>query len=437
MLERARMQQVSDLDVDRLRGLRGDDEVERLVRCGAQAQSRGDQGERRTPSLFFSEIGKHREQRLGGRVEAAVDVRVTVGAKDHVRRFVPSDREGSEVAWTEILDGVVQAVGVIAVVEVLEHHLPVPWEVGERETCGGRCVGQVVVLEVRLVGSEGRCQGLRSTVEVDEQEPEPLLDQQTGKTPLRLHEAGGPFHRRRAQQASVEPVHPLVVGAGEGAAVAAIVDDLHPSVLAYRRERMDCAVLGSGDDQSFAVDGRGEVITRLGDPVDSSDAQPLVIEQRVAFELEELVGGVTRRRQRARLVDVEDRVVEGHEQVGGQYGVIGHLETSLSAVGSFNKNFRILPTLVRGNSSTSEMSRGRFDFASRSLHQSISCSTVGGRAGSDATTKAIGTSSRTGSLAPTTAASSTAGWAARTCSTSTVETFSPATFKTSARRPSK
>ena len=53
------------------------------------------------------------------------------------------------------------------------------------------------------------------------------------------------------------------------------------------------------------------------------------------------------------------------------------------------------------------------------------------------TTNAIGTSSRTGSGAPTTTASSTAGCSVSALSTSTTDTFSPDTLSTSARRPSK
>ncbi len=115
-----------------------------------------------------------------------------------------------------------------------------------------------------------------------------------GEAPFRLGEVGGALHRRRTEQAAVEAVHPLVIGAGEGAAVAAIVDDLHAAVLADRREGVDVAVLGTGDDQPFVVDGRGEVIAGIGDLVDTADAEPFVIEERSPFEIEELVGGVAR-----------------------------------------------------------------------------------------------------------------------------------------------
>ncbi len=141
---------------------------------------------------------------------------------------------------------------------------------------------------------------------------------------------------------------------------------------------MDDAVLGSADDQPLAVDGRGEVVAGTGDLVDPADAEPVVIEEGTPFELEELIGRVARRRQGAGLVDIEHRVIERGQELGGQHGLIGHrgpasLGDVVSEFGSFNKNLRILPTLVRGSSATKEMSRGCFDFANRSEHQSSSC----------------------------------------------------------------
>ena len=87
---------------------------------------------------------------------------------------------------------------------------------------------------------------------------------------------------------------------------------------------MDDTVLGAGDDQPFAVDGRGEVVAGTRHLVDPADAQPVVIEQCSPFELEELVGRVAHRWQRAGLVDVEHRVVERGQQLAGEHGLIGH-----------------------------------------------------------------------------------------------------------------
>ena len=101
-----------------------------------------------------------------------------------------------------------------------------------------------------------------------------------------------------------------------------------------------------------------------------------------------------------------------------------------SASGSRRRNLRILPTLVRGSSSTNVMLAG-----SLRLRQPLRAPRVqlveraAGSPGRSATTNATGTSSRIGSGWPTTAASSTPGCADSTCSTSTVDTFSPATFK--------
>ncbi len=78
---------------------------------------------------------------------------------------------------------------------------------------------------------------------------------------------------------------------------------------------MDGSVLGAGDDQPFAVDRGREVVAWIGNLVDPADAEPVVIEQGSSLELEELVGGVADRWQRAGLVDVEYGVVERSQEL--------------------------------------------------------------------------------------------------------------------------
>ena len=152
------------------------------------------------------------------------------------------------------------------------------------------------------------------------------------------------------------------------------------------REGADRVVLGAGDDDRLAVDGGGEVVADVRDAAGPPDALPLVGEHGLALERQELVGRVDLRRHRERLGHVGDARVERGEQFVGQDG---HTDTLLgdtvSACGSRSRNLRILPTLVRGNSSTKVISRGRLAFVSRSAHHACSSSTVGGvrRVGGD------------------------------------------------------
>ncbi len=64
----------------------------------------------------------------------------------------------------------------VAVVEVFEHDLPVPGEILQNHCVRGPTVGQVVVFKVWLIAVEGRSEGRRLGVKVDENKSLPLLD---------------------------------------------------------------------------------------------------------------------------------------------------------------------------------------------------------------------------------------------------------------------
>ena len=151
----------------------------------------------------------------------------------------------------------------VAVVEVLEHHLPVPRQAGERERAGADGVGELVVGEERLVALERRGEWRGGRVEVDEDEAVPLLDLQAGQAPLRLVERRRALHRRRAEQAAVEGVAPVVVRALERRRVAGSLAHLHRPVPAHRRQGVDRARLVAGDDDRLVAVRRREPVAAV------------------------------------------------------------------------------------------------------------------------------------------------------------------------------
>jgi hypothetical protein len=206
-------------------------------------------------------------------------------------------------------------VGVVAVVEVLEHHLPVPRHVGERERARAHGVLEVVVVEVRLVVGQCGRERLGVGVDVHEHEAVPQLDLQRREREVLLVEALGALHRRCAEQATVEPVDPVVVRALERGAVALALAHRHRPVLAHRREAVDATLLVAHHDQRFAGDRDGEPIARLRDARRPPDAEPLVREERLVLEAQELVARVELGREGGRPGHVRDGGVERREEI--------------------------------------------------------------------------------------------------------------------------
>ena len=96
----------------------------------------------------------------------------------------------------------------ISVVEILEHHLPIPRHRFERERSRADCVREVIIFEIGRVAAQGRGQRFRIDVEVHEDEPEPLLHCERWQAPIGFGELLSSFHCRRAEQTAVLGVDP-------------------------------------------------------------------------------------------------------------------------------------------------------------------------------------------------------------------------------------
>lgn len=318
VLQSRRVKQIADLHIYRGRRLRAHDEEESLIGRSADAKRGRNQSEARPPAFFFGEVGENRQQGFVSGVEAAVYVGVAVGAEDHIAAVVPRHRELRHMAGAEILDDLVQTVGVIAVVEVLKHDLPVPRQIAERESAGADAVGQVVVGQKR--GKTLQCgrKGLSVSIKAHEDEAFPHFHQQLGQAVVGLVEIFCAFHCWGAQQSSVQAVAPVVIGAGEGAGVACVVADLHASVLADGREHIYLSVFVAGRNDSLAVHFGSEVIARLGYLRGQSEAQPFVIPEGFEFKVVELWRGVELWRQGRGVRHIAGGCVQRFQQLGGE-----------------------------------------------------------------------------------------------------------------------
>src|SRR5438067_11169548 len=105
----------------------------------------------------------------------------------------------------------------------------------------------------------------------------------------RLLEVDGAFHRGCAEQPPVEPIAPVVVRARELRRVTGAFGDDHAAVPADGAQHANLAVLVTRHEQWFADDLERIPITGIRELVLSTDAEPLVAEDRVSLELEELV----------------------------------------------------------------------------------------------------------------------------------------------------
>jgi hypothetical protein len=207
-----------------------------------------------------------------------------------------------------------QLVGVVAVVVVLEHHLPVPGELAGHRRRQALGVRQVVIGDGVLDGGQARGQGRRLGVEIDEDEAQPDLDLEGRQLDGLLVEVAGALHGRRVHQVAVQRIDPVVIGTDEAAGVAPPLGHQHGAVLAHRRHRLDLVGAVLGHDDRLADDRGGEVVALLLHPVDAAHAQPFVIEQRLLLEVVEGRVGVAGRRQGLGRVDVEHRARQAVEE---------------------------------------------------------------------------------------------------------------------------
>ena len=119
---------------------------------------------------------------------------VSVGAEDDSGSVIPGHWECSHTAGAEILDGVVQTIGVIAIVEVLHHDFPVPRKVLQCEGSGTHRIFKIVVNKQWLVARHRWTKWRSIKIEVDHDEALPYFNTQVGHTPLLLVEVFGLFH---------------------------------------------------------------------------------------------------------------------------------------------------------------------------------------------------------------------------------------------------
>ena len=318
ILQRRRFQAVADVDGYVAGVGRADDEVGHLVGDDGQGQGRGDQHEAAPLALLVGEVGEHGQDAALGGIERAVDVGEVLDPADGAVGVVPG-QEVVHVAGSEGLERPMQPAGVIGVVEVLHHDLPVPGKVVDRLALQGGGRRQAVVGEHGVDLGHGRPEGRGVVVEVGHDEPLPHLDLESGQRMLGPVEARGPVHRRGSQQLSVEPVGPVVVGAGEAAAVAGALRDHHSPVLAHGRHHPQFAIGVVNRDQRLTRDGYAAEVAGFGQLVGAAHAEPLPLEDGPSLELVELRRGIEHGRQQPGLVHRPDGVGEAGQQVVGQH----------------------------------------------------------------------------------------------------------------------
>ena len=222
------------------------------------------------------------------------------------------------MAGGERLEGPVQPAGVVRVVEVLHHDLPVPGQVRDRLALEGGGGLQPVVGEQLVDLGHGRAERAGLLVEVGHDEPLPELHLELGQAVVGPVEVRGAVHGRRAQQRPVEPVGPVVVRAGEPPAVARALGDHHAPVAAHRRQDAHLAVGVAGCDEGLARDGDAPEIAWIGKLVGPAHAQPLALEDGPALELVELGRRVQLGGEHPGLADRSGRVVEAGQELIGE-----------------------------------------------------------------------------------------------------------------------
>ena len=104
-------------------------------------------------------------------------------------------------------------------------------------------------------------------------------------------------HVGGADEAAGEVVGPGVVGAAERLEVAAAGRDLGAAMDAHIVEGVDLAVAVAGDDDGLADDVEGHVVPGLLELLDAGHGEPVLLEDLLLLEGEDLFGGVDGARQ--------------------------------------------------------------------------------------------------------------------------------------------
>ena len=285
-----------------------------------QRQARRNVGEDHLVAVFTGQLREDRQHgflrgiETGVRMQGAVVAQVPGGVFGQLRKRCQGT--GNEVVqWPAV-----QAIGVVAVVIVLEHHLPVPG----KHTAGLRVAGQFGIDKIVTVdrffhvlqpGRQGRC----VSVEVYKNETQPGFHLERWQPDFGLVEIFGSVHCRTVRQCPVQAVTPLVVRTDEAAGVAAAFRDQHGTVPAHGRHGAQFAVKVADDDERLADDGGGEKVAGAAHLGLAADAEPFVVEDRLFFEFVELRVCIADRRQGLRPLYRQDGTGEGiKERIGQQ-----------------------------------------------------------------------------------------------------------------------
>jgi len=240
--------------------------------------------------------------------------------------------EHAQIAGGNVVDRAgMQPIGVIAVIVVLEHHLPVPREGGFLDVHRGIGLIQFKVFQHLCHLGQSWRQRCGLGVEVDEDEAVPDLHLELGQADLALVEAASLFHRRRPDQLTVQAVGPMVIGAQEGTGIAMAFRHKHRPVLANARHGADMAVAGPHHDDRLAHMHRGEVIARRLHPFLAANTKPFPGKNRVLLKLEKTRVRVARWRQHLRLVNRTNRALQALKKCVRPY--IGHRFRPLKPAG--------------------------------------------------------------------------------------------------------
>ena len=317
MPRRAWRDQHAGILLHRLWPRRTQDQVDHHVAHHHQRQRRRDVGEGHPVAIRLVEIGKDRQQCALRRVEARIGVQRAVVAQEARIGRIGLGKFGAFGGHEIVQRPLVQLRGVIAVIVVLEHHLPVPGE--DARFAGTLALGTGKVVMRDRLGDCGQAGGERGCVEVeiDEQEALPDLDLEAGQAVLFLLEVARLLHRRRAGQLAVEAVGPVMIGAQEHPRVARAFGHQHRPVRAHRGHRVDLTIAAAGDDDRLADNLSREIVADIGHPALAPDAQPLVVVQRFLLELVEVLVGVAFGGKRLGLGQVDRRGFERRDESGG------------------------------------------------------------------------------------------------------------------------
>ena len=229
------------------------------------------------------------------------------------------------------MDPLVKAVGVVALHEVLDHDLPVERQAADGLGLHRDHVLDVVVREYLVKLAEPGAQRRGLLIEVDEDEPLPEFRPQPGQADIRAGESRCLPHLGCTDESAVEVVRPPVVGAAERPAVAGCLRwqleplrrrplrgcrHAHTPVLADRGHDVDLVLRSASDDHRLPCHSDRIEVTDVGDLVDASHTDPLMTEDGLLLEREEVGICVHRRRKADRGGEVLGRRVEAPQRDG-------------------------------------------------------------------------------------------------------------------------